>query len=241
MNLHTADQVVRKLRAMEAQAGQALNAALGLEGDLEGDAHGVRCCYISKDNPHFATAVAKAQARFKPGSPVVKVWKLWVRLAGLGARSGSGGKLAIAMLPPNLVVAEGPPPPEETKEVAASGLLQKAVPRKSLLNADGSAAWKAAARLVAPHLLHRNVVHSQNEYTRKVRTPPGFSNVTGTQCVDSRWNRLDDYIPNEVTTKVGKKVNPELLTYIWTWVWRFNRDHNEDLQTALGRLCRESR
>ena len=240
VKIPTASRVVHVLRSLEAVAGERLSKSLVLSGDLEGDAHGLRSCFISKDNPHFATAVKEAQARQPAGSRVVKVWKLWVRVAGLGARAGSGGKLAVAVLPPNLVVTAAAPPPEETEEVKSSGLLQQTKRGGSVLFADGAPAWKAAAAEVAPWLLHRNVRHKHKEFVRDVQTPVGHSSKAGTQSVDQRWRRLDDYVPAELATKVEREVNPELYGYMWSWVWRHNRNDNVDFESALGRLCRDA-
>jgi len=75
---HAAEGVVNTLRNLEAVAGEEQSNSYLLKGTVEGDAHGIRSCWISNSNPHFAKELAKARAEHPGKRP--KAWRLWVNI-----------------------------------------------------------------------------------------------------------------------------------------------------------------
>jgi len=225
-----AGRVLGVLRQLEAEAGMRQSQALLLEGDLEGDAHGLRQCWVSTKNKKFEKEVNAAK-RCHPGKRP-KVWKLHVRVAGLCQRDGL---LALEPVQHKLVLPGGAPPPEDTEEVRATGLLKQAKPRASVVVfADGAPAWKEVVTKDFPHLFFPDqVVHSRHEFVKEVATPAGHSSLAGTESIDQRWKRLDAYLPPEKHTKKDHEVDPSLWTYVYSWLWRHNL-RGASLATALG-------
>ena len=73
------------------------------------------------------------------------------------------------------------------------------------------------------------------EFTRVVPWfKKGHSTVSGTQCIDSTWGALDNFIPLHVNTKQDHKVNPRLSTYLWAGLFRLNNRDSDGL-TMVGR------
>ena len=234
--LKAAAFIVSTLRRLEAREGQHQSATLTLQGVVEADAHGLRRCWVSNANPHFKEELAIARARHPHKRP--KAWSLWVRVAALMERAGSGGRVVLALLPHKLCLPEAKPPPESTEEVVGSRLLLRMGPKAGLYP-DGAQAWRAAAREQGLHRRKYDVCHSKFVFVRDVDAPPDLSKKAGTQSEDRRWGWLDGYIPQQITTKKNKKVNDALLEYAYSWVWRQNRAA-EPMLTSLGRLCKAS-
>jgi hypothetical protein len=102
--------------------------------------------------------------------------------------------------------------------------------------ADGAQSWKEVVREDFPQLCFpKQVVHSQGEYSKEVQTPAGHSGLAGTQSLDQRWKQLDRYLPAELHTKKDHGVNPDLWTYVYSWLWRHNL-RGESLLSSLGEL-----
>lgn len=230
--------VFNKMRDLEASAGKKHAKSLEFQGDLECDAHGVRSMWVSRNNPHYRSEVAEV-LRTHPGCKD-KAFKLWLRVAGICARAGSGGKLAISVIGDKLVLPNSKPPPESVAEVRESRLLTqtKRDGVKSVLFHDGIESWKSVAREQAPWLMHRNVVHSKLEFTRPVETPRSRSSLAGTQSLDKRWDHLDNYIPPQIAIKWNHGVHETIWQYVFSWLWRHNRPHS-DMRKLLGGLCVE--
>lgn len=230
VGLKPADAIVRCLRLLEARAGEQLNKDLMLTGDLEVDCHGVRKCYVSLTNPHFRAEISDLKSR-NPGKQF-KYSQLHIRIAGIAQRCG---KLVIAILPYKLVPPSARPPVESILEVRSSQLLHRAKDPATIF-ADGAQAWTSVAAQDCPWLLKREVVHSEFEFTREVTNRKGGSKLAGTQSIDQRWRRLDDYIPEQLNIKAERQVNPELWGYVYSWLWRHNNP-GQDLLKGIMQLC----
>ena len=70
--------VIQRLLAVEAEAARTNVYEDKLSGNLECDAHGLRSCIVSSNNPEFAADVAKAQQ--KRGGKKQHLWKLWLQI-----------------------------------------------------------------------------------------------------------------------------------------------------------------
>ena len=75
------------------------------------------------------------------------------------------------------------------------------------------------------------------EFVRNVRPvalPSGpSSSKAGTENIDSSWKTLNRSIPDEVHTKKYHDLNPRLVEYVWSWVYRINH-RNVDGFSCLG-------
>ena len=69
---------------------------------------------------------------------------------------------------------------------------------------------------------------------RAVRLPSGRSaSLSGTQAIDSTWKTLDRSIPSELKTEANHDVNPRLVEYVYSWLYRVN-SRNVDGFEQLG-------
>ena len=78
------------------------------------------------------------------------------------------------------------------------------------------------------------------EFARKVaRAKQPKMAVAGTQCIDRWWQALDTFIPREIANKTaqGGPINPKLLDYMWTWLWRYHLPRDVDFRKALAKIC----
>ena len=200
--------------------------------NLEGDGHGVRKTFVSIHNPHFKNEIKDAQARNPDKNH--KYFVLHVRLAGL---CDGGGRIVVAPLAHKLVPPCARPPPESTKELRDAKILDSADPNYNLsVFSDGAFAWPNMCQAY-PRLRNLQVNHRNNQFVKDVDSACGSSSVAGTQSIDQRWRRLDEYIPKEVQTKDSShQVNDELYNYIWSWMWRQNMNNSADMFSKLGKL-----
>ena len=100
-------QTIDKLRAAEASMGQTESDGVLLDGDVEMDEHSFRKFYVSRNNVHFAEAIARED--HKEDHPFFVV-----HLRCIGMRRRGGRALFIKMLPMRpLVPGSRPPPPFE--------------------------------------------------------------------------------------------------------------------------------
>ena len=76
-------------------------------------------------------------------------------------------------------------------------------------------AWPAVAKRMQKGFKVKQVSHRKQEFVRKSK-----KQIAGTQVADSRWKRLQKWIPATVKTLRRGKVNPELLKYIRSWQFR---------------------
>ena len=83
------------------------------------------------------------------------------------------------------------------------------------------------------------VSYKRHEFVRqKGKRLQGLSNLVGTQSIDSRWHRLERYIPKELKVRRmaddgRKELNDDLIVYARSWQWRSWR-HSKDLFEELG-------
>ena len=236
VGVKAAGAVVHTLLDIEAEAGRKQSETTMLSGDLEGDAHGMRSCFISSQNPLFADDIAEAKNKH-PGKKV-RVWKLWVQVGALCERAGSGGRMILRFLGHNLVLPSAKPPPESKEQIRESKLLHN-TKQGSKLFTDGNGNWKLVAEEDHPHLKTASCAHWKYEFAKVVPKERGHSDVAGTQSQDVRWQNMERFIPSTLTTRVGGDVNPALKKYAYAWLWRHNL-RSDDMIKALGELCDES-
>ena len=113
---------------------------------------------------------------------------------------------------------------------------------KSQLFTDGAVAWPAAVKKQnLKHIKSLSVVHKRNQFTKKVKgkKKPKFSNTAGTQAVDRWWEALEEYVPSQLRNKTqkGGEINPTLIEYLYSFVWRYKLPPAMDMKTELGKIC----
>jgi len=60
------------------------------------------------------------------------------------------------------------------------------------------------------------------------------SKVAGTQSIDSIWSTFKNFIPAKIHNKVDHDVNPQLMHYAMSWVYRSSKK-NQDGMSILGK------
>ena len=63
----------------------------------------------------------------------------------------------------------------------------------------------------------------------------------GTQCIDRFWQGLDDFIPASVVNKKQGKLNTRLLTYVYSYMWRYHLPADVNFQMKLGQLAKKAK
>jgi len=231
----TVHKIFKTLRAAEASLAKidterCKQPGLGLCGNIEGDAHMLAKCFVSKGNPHFADHVEYWKRRHK-GKAVPDVFSCIVKVIGVCRR---GGNAIVSVCEPALAVVGAAPPPESLADVERSDLLD-CLESPCKLFADGAKAWKSAA--AKRRMRFGECSHSGKEFTRPgKKQKDGISSVSGTQSMDSRWRLLGKYVPNELKAKTLPKaggVNPNFAIYTASWQCRQWR-HSQDLFVTLG-------
>ena len=106
-------------------------------------------------------------------------------------------------------------PPQESSQDIVSGKLLERVHKNSFLYSDGAKAWPAVAKRMQKGFKVKQVSHRKQEFVRKSK-----KQIAGTQVADSRWKRLQKWIPATAKTLRRGTVNPELLKYIRSWQFR---------------------
>ena len=237
------EHIFRTIRSAEAKAGVEFCKTATMEGNVEGDAHGLRKLYISPKNEHFQEEIQEALKRWKAnpknrGKPQPKYWQGYLRVAGVKQRDGAG---VIATLPMKLTPPGTAPPPESTEEVEDSGLLRRINSKKhSMLHSDGAKSWpKANKKVHGNKVKHAAVNHTKFQFVKKLRKKPvGGSRSAGTQCIDRWWESLDAYVPKQLRSKTtqGGDINAALFDYVFSFVWRSQLPTNTDMRAAICKL-----
>ena len=136
-----------------------------------------------------------------------------------------------------LVPPGAAPPPESEADIVKCDLLSR-IGRGSQFFTDGAPAWDSVVRRTRKDLKHMKVIHKKNELVRKVQLGSRV-HMAGTQVIDRLWQTLDGYIPSGMTAKKGKKVNPVVWQYVYSFLWRHNL-LGKPLRPALAALCRRT-
>ena len=63
----------------------------------------------------------------------------------------------------------------------------------------------------------------------------------GTQCIDRFWQGLDDFIPASVVNKKQGNLNSRLLTYVYSYMWRYHLPADVNFQMKLGQLAKKAK
>ena len=159
----------------------------------------------------------------------------YIRVVGM--RKRGGGKTYLEFLPPKLLPPGSTPPPISEKELVGSRILHRAKPRSTVFHHDGAWSYDRVIKDKFKKLRSRSVVHANMEFVRPIRSvrlPGGrSSSLSGTQAIDSTWKTLDRSIPSELKTKANHDVNPRLVEYVWSWLYRVN-SRNVDGFEKLG-------
>ena len=216
--------VIDKLREAEASIAKMENDEGTLSGDVEMDEHAIRTFHISAKNKHYQHLIPDdlKEAGHK---------YFLVHMRVIGMRKRGGRKLYLKLLPYRPVAPGSRPPPLTNEELLESKLLDQLTPGTKVISAvvytDGAQAYQSVIAEHYPGLISKTVSHSDMEFTRKLKWfKKGHSTVAGTQCIDSTWGALDQFINDHVKTKADHQVNERLLTYIWSGLCRMN--HRED-------------
>ena len=61
--------------------------------------------------------------------------------------------------------------------------------------------------------------------------------LAGTQCVDRFWQGLDRYMPATIHSKKDAGVNPRVLIYLYSFVWRSQLKIDCDFRKQLRKVC----
>ena len=111
---------------------------------------------------------------------------------------------------------------------------------KMILSSDGAQGWKSVCTKTKINL---EVVHGKWEFLRKVKTRKKASGVAcaGTQCIDRFRQGLDDFIPASVVNKQKGKLNTRLLTYVYSYMWRYQLPADANFQMKLGQLAKKAK
>ena len=111
---------------------------------------------------------------------------------------------------------------------------------KMILYSDGAQGWKFVCTQKKNNL---EVVHGKWEFLRKVKTRKKASGVAcaGTQCIDRFWQGLHDFIPASVVNKQKGKLNTRLLTYVYSYMWRYQLPADANFQMKLGQLAKKAK
>ena len=176
-----------------------------------------------------------------------KYWQCHLRVIGLKMRRGNGqtrgGRMALATLPMKLVPPGASPPVESKAEIAQSGIMRHVSQHgsKMILYSDGAQGWKSVC--TDKRIFNLEVVHGKWEFLRKVKTRKKASGVAcaGTQCIDRFWQGLDDFIPANVVNKQQGKLNDRLLTYVYSYMWRYHLPADANFQMKLGQLAKKAK
>ena len=221
------------LKDLQAQAGRDCSADVQLNCDLEGDAHGMRRFYVSRNNHHVKAEIAEAVQRYKRKH---KVYTAYLRVLGVVERKIK--RMCIKILPHKLVPKGSRPPPESFDEITQSRILNQIRGRATLFT-DGNESWCKASRNKR-NISQRNVSHRTRPFTKRVDPAwRGSSAIAGTQLIDSQWGRLKSFVPSKLATKRNGKVNEALLVYMWMWLWR-SCYAGDDLLASLFGLAKAS-
>ena len=97
-------------------------------------------------------------------------------------------------------------PPQESSEDIVSGKLLERVHKNSFLYSDGAKAWPAVAKRMKKGFKVKQVSHRKQEFVRKSK-----KQIAGTQVADSRWKRLQKWIPATVKTLRRGKVESRVV------------------------------
>ena len=81
-----------------------------------------------------------------------------------------------------------------------------------------------------------HVKHTKMEFVKKVKKGAGHI-LTGTQCIDRFWQSVDSYIPSSVQSKRDMTVNPRLLMYLYSYIWRSQLPKKANFAKHLGKIC----
>ena len=217
-------QTIDKLRAAEASMGQTESDGVLLDGDVEMDEHSFRKFYVSRNNVHFAEAIARED--HKEDHPFFVV-----HLRCIGMRRRGGRALFIKMLPMRPLPPGSRPPPLSNEELLNSKILDHVVLGSTVLYTDGAQAYPSVISQV-PGLKVQQVSHAKMEFAKRVPwVRAGSSTMGGTQCLDSTWAALDKFIPKTVLSKDDHNVSNRLMQYIWAGVYRVS--HRDESGVAL--------
>ena len=62
-----------------------------------------------------------------------------------------------------------------------------------------------------------------------------------TTYIDRFWQGLDDFIPASVVNKQKGKLNTRLLTYVYSYMWRYHLPADANFQMKLGQLAKKAK
>ena len=227
-----AKKVVDTLMQVEVKEAKRANVRGRIGGDVEVDEHGVRSFHISTKNAIYAPFVpAKLRAKR------CKYYLNYVRVIGL--RKRGAGKVFLKFLPPRPLPPGSKPPPLSNAELLRSRILNRCLPKTTVLHSDGALAYPAVVKSRYKHLRPRAVSHKHMEFVKRVtpvRLKTGISaSLTGTQAIHSTWGTLNACVPKQLKTKLGHVMNPRLEDYVWVWLYRANH-RNRDGFLDMGKL-----
>lgn len=203
-----------------------------------------RCGFLRAPDPYVKHLIQEAESRLRRRGAKVQTHRVWtahIRYAALAERGG--GRITIAKLPLRLVAPHGPPPAEAYDELKEAGILERCGPKCTLFT-DGAHAWPKLVqhhnRVAKSRIQVKQVAHYLAEYTKSVpKTRKGQSGIAGTQSLDQRWRWLKAYIPHSIKARQGRKDNPSLDNYVFSYQFRANtRASGRDLWGAVGNLVR---
>ena len=127
--------------------------------------------------------------------------------------------------------------------IAQSGIMRHVTQHgsKMILYSDGAQSWKCVC--TEKKIFNLEVVHGKWEFLRKVKTRKKASGVAcaGRQCIDRFWQGLDAFIPANVVNKKQGKLNTRLLTYVYSYMWRYHLPADVNFQMKLGQLAKKTK
>jgi len=224
--------VVAFLRDKEVAQGQKENRVGTVKGDFEWDGHDVAKIYVSPGNQAYQHLLPKSHATNpKP------YYILYIRVAGVKQRGN--GKLFIAFFKHHVLLPpKSRPPPESFEELVETEVVKR-VGKRSHGHADGAQGFRKLAKLAKDKkkVKAHTVVHSENQFTKRIRKVKGFSGLAGTQSIDRTWKEMDRCIPSTMNRKTKEHtINTEIYQRVWSWLWRYNNAPCLDGFTRLGGL-----
>ena len=225
------------------QAGLAFcETPQGLTGHVEGDGHSLRKIYVSnaKNQEHWMPELENARQKWHKAHPdrsYPKYWLAHVRIAGLKQRNGHA---VVVLLPIVLQPPGSAPKPEAYDEVHESQLFKHVGLGRGLrtqVHSDGAPCWPKIVKGMKKNSVRSfHVKHNKMEFVKKVKKGAGHI-LTGTQCIDRFWQSVDSYIPSSVQSKRDMTVNPRLLMYLYSYIWRSQLPKKANFAKHLGKIC----
>jgi hypothetical protein len=225
------------LRAKEAALGERLNARTKLKTNVEVDGHRLRTGRISAKQAHklYPRLVEEWQKNHK-NEPLPKYWLMPLIVLGAWERGSDKSLLAPGRL--KLSAPSSKPGTEGLEEVRGAAFFDK-VKRNSVVFPDGAVSWLTVATEAGKGLRVASVVHQKQQFIYKDRQAKvrGASRWRGTQVIDRRWEGMDTWIGNPISTLIKARPNPQLMQAVRSFQWRVRQ---RDVYKQLGAACKSS-